>query len=77
MLVNWQSNQLSLFEAWWGEDARVEGLIVSVFELLEKGELLEVPTDKPLTEDEAWRSFRDVISGLEYCESKTTNYSTI
>ena len=40
----------------------------SVFELLEKGELLEVPTDKPLTEEEAWRSFRDVISGLEYCE---------
>ena len=40
----------------------------SVFELLEKGELLEVPTDKPLTEEEAWRSVRDVISGLEYCE---------
>ena len=37
-----------------------------MFELLEKGELLEVPTDKPLSEEEAWRSFRDVISGLEY-----------
>ena len=39
-----------------------------VFELLEKGEILEIPTEKPLTEDEAWRSFRDVISGLEYCK---------
>jgi len=37
-----------------------------VFELLEKGEILEIPAQKPLTEDEAWRSFRDVISGLEY-----------
>ena len=42
-----------------------------VFELLEKGELLEVPTEKPLTEDEAWRCFRDVISGLEYCKYKS------
>lgn len=43
-----------------------EDNLYMVFELLEKGELLEVPTDKPLTEEEAWRSFRDVISGLEY-----------
>ena len=39
-----------------------------MFELLEKGEILEIPAQKPLTEDEAWRSFRDVISGLEYCK---------
>ena len=39
-----------------------------VFELLERGELLEVPAEKPLSEKETWKSFRDVILGLEYCE---------
>ena len=43
-------------------------LLVIVFELLERGELLEIPTEKPLAESEAWKSFRDVILGLEYCE---------
>lgn len=37
-----------------------------VFELLEQGEVLEVPTDTPLKEEEAWKSFRDVLLGLEY-----------
>ena len=49
---------------------------LSAFEFLEKGELLEIPTEKPLSEEEAWRSFRDVISGLEYCESLIL-YSTL
>ena len=48
----------------------------SAFEFLEKGELLEIPTEKPLSEDETWRSFRDVISGLEYCESVIMYIST-
>ena len=39
-----------------------------VFELLERGELLEIPTEKPLLEREAWKCFRDVILGLEYCK---------
>ena len=39
-----------------------------MFELLERGELLELPAEKPLSEEEAWKSFRDVILGLEYCE---------
>ena len=39
-----------------------------VFEYLEKGELLAIPTDNPLPEDEAWNCFRDVILGLEYCK---------
>lgn len=43
-----------------------EDNLYMAFEFLEKGELLEIPTEKPLTEEEAWRSFRDVISGLEY-----------
>ena len=39
-----------------------------MFELLERGELLEVPAEKPLSEKETWKSFRDVILGLEYCK---------
>jgi len=37
-----------------------------VFELLERGEVLEVPCDKPLSEPQAWTGFRDVLLGLEY-----------
>merc|ERR1719225_612649 len=37
-----------------------------VFELLERGEVLTVPTDSPLDEKSAWLAFRDVILGLEY-----------
>ena len=52
------------------------------FELLERGEVvqsalqcsslicavqvLELPTERPLTEEEAWTCFRDVVHGLEY-----------
>lgn len=38
-----------------------------VFEL-QKGEILQIPTDKPLDERTARRNFRDVIMGVEYCE---------
>jgi len=37
-----------------------------VFELLECGEVLEVPCEKPLGEEAAWTGFRDVLLGLEY-----------
>ena len=37
-----------------------------VFELVQKGEVLELPTDKPLDEDTARRHFRDVVMGVEY-----------
>ncbi|KAG5888301.1 hypothetical protein JTB14_022189 [Gonioctena quinquepunctata] len=37
-----------------------------VFELLEGGQVLEVPTDTPLDEERAWTYFRDVVSGIEY-----------
>lgn len=29
---------------------------------------MEVPTDTPLTEDQAWGYFRDVVLGIEYCK---------
>ena len=38
-----------------------------VFELLERGEVLEIPSDMPLSEEEAIKCFRDVLHGLEYC----------
>ncbi|CAH0549237.1 unnamed protein product [Brassicogethes aeneus] len=47
-------------------DDPVEDHLYLVFELLERGQVLEVPTDKPLLEEEAWAYFRDVILGIEY-----------
>lgn len=49
-------------------DDPVEDHLYLVFELLERGQVLEVPTDKPLNEEEAWQYFRDVILGIEYCK---------
>ncbi|XP_065201569.1 calcium/calmodulin-dependent protein kinase kinase 1 [Planococcus citri] len=37
-----------------------------VFELLERGEVMQIPTAEPLSEDQAWHYFRDVVLGLEY-----------
>ncbi|XP_014671848.1 PREDICTED: calcium/calmodulin-dependent protein kinase kinase 1-like [Priapulus caudatus] len=37
-----------------------------VFELVERGAVIEVPTDTPLSEKDAWTHFRDVLLGLEY-----------
>lgn len=47
-------------------DDPVEDHLYLVFELLEGGEVLQVPTDKPLGEREAWTYFRDVVLGIEY-----------
>ncbi|XP_070204755.1 calcium/calmodulin-dependent protein kinase kinase 1-like isoform X2 [Littorina saxatilis] len=37
-----------------------------VFELVEKGEVMEVPCSTPFDEDLARRYFRDIIAGIEY-----------
>ncbi|XP_003458089.1 calcium/calmodulin-dependent protein kinase kinase 1 isoform X2 [Oreochromis niloticus] len=37
-----------------------------VFELMRKGPVMEVPTDNPLSEEQARLYFRDVILGIEY-----------
>nr|CAD7409250.1 unnamed protein product [Timema poppensis] len=47
-------------------DDPLEDHLYLVFELLERGEVLEVPTDTPLSESKAWTYFRDVIQGIEY-----------
>ncbi|XP_035665746.1 calcium/calmodulin-dependent protein kinase kinase 2-like [Branchiostoma floridae] len=39
-----------------------------VFELVEKGPVIEVPTNNPLSEDQAREYFRDVVLGLEYLQ---------
>lgn len=46
-------------------DDPAEDHLYLVFELLER-QVLEVPTDKPLSEEGAWRCFRDVVLGIEY-----------
>ncbi|XP_022337138.1 calcium/calmodulin-dependent protein kinase kinase 1-like isoform X4 [Crassostrea virginica] len=43
-----------------------EDNLYMAFELVEKGEVLVVPTDKPLSEDQAWSYLRDIILGTEY-----------
>lgn len=48
-------------------DDPAEDHLYMVFELLERGQVLEVPTDKPLSEEQAWTYFRDIILGIEYC----------
>ncbi|XP_046979448.1 calcium/calmodulin-dependent protein kinase kinase 1 isoform X1 [Schistocerca americana] len=47
-------------------DDPMEDHLYLVFELLERGEVLPVPTENPLAEAEAWRCFRDVVLGVEY-----------
>lgn len=54
-------------------DDPVEDHLYLVFELLERGQILEVPTEKPLKEEEAWTYFRDVILGIEYRKYLLTN----
>jgi hypothetical protein len=46
-----------------------------VFELVERGEVLEVPTEVPLTEEQAWKYFRDVVMGIEYRECLSHNWT--
>ncbi|XP_071945010.1 calcium/calmodulin-dependent protein kinase kinase 1-like isoform X2 [Antedon mediterranea] len=43
-----------------------EDELYMVFELVEKGPVLEVPTDEPLSEEQALLYFRDIILGIEY-----------
>lgn len=47
-------------------DDPLEDSLYLVFELVQLGEVLSVPTNKPLTEERAWSVFRDSLMGLEY-----------
>lgn len=37
-----------------------------MFELLELGPVIEVPTENPMDEDQARMRFRDLLQGIEY-----------
>lgn len=47
-------------------DDPAEDNLHMVFELMRKGPVMEVPTDKSLSEEQARQYFRDVILGIEY-----------
>ncbi|XP_078482388.1 calcium/calmodulin-dependent protein kinase kinase 1 isoform X2 [Ciona intestinalis] len=47
-------------------DDPAEDNLYMVFELLNNGEILEVPTTEPLDEETAKQRFQDVVLGLEY-----------
>ncbi|XP_072033965.1 calcium/calmodulin-dependent protein kinase kinase 2-like isoform X2 [Amphiura filiformis] len=47
-------------------DDVTEDHLYMVFELVEKGAVMEVPTEDPLTEEQAWAYFRDMVLGIEY-----------
>ena len=50
-------------------------ICIAVFELLEKGEVMELPTESPLSEATAWAYMRDVVLGVEYCKNPELNIS--
>ncbi len=39
---------------------------LKVFEFFEKGTVIEIPCDNPLSEELAWKYFRDLTLGVEY-----------
>ncbi|PAV81724.1 hypothetical protein WR25_11536 [Diploscapter pachys] len=43
-----------------------DNYLYMVFEFVERGAVLDIPTENPLTEDTAWSYFRDTLRGLEY-----------
>lgn len=47
-------------------DDPLEDSLYLVFELVQHGEILSIPTDCPLSDERAWNVFRDVILGVEY-----------
>ncbi|XP_054481714.1 calcium/calmodulin-dependent protein kinase kinase 1 isoform X1 [Anoplopoma fimbria] len=47
-------------------DDPAEDNLHMVFELMPKGPVMEVPSDSPLTEEQARLYFRDIILGMEY-----------
>lgn len=49
-------------------DDPIEDSLYMVFELVKLGEVLRIPTDKPLSEERSWSILRDTLLGLEYCK---------
>ncbi|XP_069613580.1 calcium/calmodulin-dependent protein kinase kinase 1 isoform X2 [Ranitomeya imitator] len=47
-------------------DDPAEDNLYMVFDLLRKGPVMEVPSDHPFSEEQAWVYFRDIVLGIEY-----------
>ncbi|XP_070135828.1 calcium/calmodulin-dependent protein kinase kinase 1 isoform X2 [Drosophila bipectinata] len=47
-------------------DDPIEDSLYMVFELVKLGEVLRIPTEKPLSEERSWSILRDTLLGLEY-----------
>lgn len=47
-------------------DDPTQDYLCLVFELVEKGCVIDIPTDSPLSEEAAWKYFRDLILGIEF-----------
>ncbi|GAB0091652.1 calcium/calmodulin-dependent protein kinase kinase 1 [Sergentomyia squamirostris] len=47
-------------------DDPLEDSLYLVFELVQQGEVLSIPTDQPMSEERCWSVFRDTVLGLEY-----------
>ncbi|XP_035217379.1 calcium/calmodulin-dependent protein kinase kinase 2-like isoform X2 [Stegodyphus dumicola] len=43
-----------------------EDNLYMVFELVQRGPVINVPTNSPLSEMKAWQYFRDIVMGIEY-----------
>jgi serine/threonine protein kinase len=43
-----------------------EDYLCLVFELFERGTIIDLPCENPLSEEVAWKYFRDLTLGIEY-----------
>lgn len=50
-------------------DDPLDDSLYMVFEFVSKGEILQIPTQNPLSEACAWSALRDTLMGLEYCKT--------
>ena len=53
-----------------------------MFEFVEKGTIIDIPAETPLSEEQAWKYFRDLVKGIEYCiftffDSKTNKFKML
>ncbi|KAJ6636619.1 Calcium/calmodulin-dependent protein kinase kinase, partial [Pseudolycoriella hygida] len=58
-------------------DDPLEDSLYLVFELVQQGEVLSIPTETPLSEERAWSVFRDALLGLEYLHYQRIIHSDI
>lgn len=49
-------------------DDPAEDHLYLVFQLLEGGPVIDIPTDSPHTEELSRKYFRDALLGVEYCK---------